>query len=103
MTATTAHTAPICRQPEMRRHTGRNRRLCSGTVRSDLPRRILIIAHGGSIDLSALAASVGIARPPHGHGAPLSWTIERADTSFVCERVRKAVPASGSLSERSEQ
>jgi hypothetical protein len=23
-------------------------------------------------------------------GAPLSWTSERADTSFVCERVRKA-------------
>jgi hypothetical protein len=23
-------------------------------------------------------------------GAPLSWTIERADTFFVCERVRKA-------------
>jgi hypothetical protein len=23
-------------------------------------------------------------------GAPLSWTIERADTSFVCERARKA-------------
>jgi hypothetical protein len=22
--------------------------------------------------------------------APLSWTIERADTLFVCERVRKA-------------
>jgi hypothetical protein len=24
-------------------------------------------------------------------GAPLSWTSERADTSFVCERARKAV------------
>jgi hypothetical protein len=23
-------------------------------------------------------------------GAPLSWTSERADTLFVCERVRKA-------------
>jgi hypothetical protein len=23
-------------------------------------------------------------------GAPLSWTSERADASFVCERVRKA-------------
>jgi hypothetical protein len=23
-------------------------------------------------------------------GAPLSWTIERGDTFFVCERVRKA-------------
>ena len=23
-------------------------------------------------------------------GAPLSWTSEQADTSFVCERVRKA-------------
>jgi len=24
-------------------------------------------------------------------GAPLSWTSERADMSFVCERARKAV------------
>jgi hypothetical protein len=36
-------------------------------------------------------------------GAPLSWTIERADTSFVCEGVRKAAATSASLSERSEQ
>ena len=83
---------PDLGEPEVRRHTSRDRRLCGGTVRSDLPRRILILAHGGSIDLRALAASVGNRAPAaRSHaGAPLSWTIERADTSFVCERVRKA-------------
>jgi hypothetical protein len=35
-------------------------------------------------------------------GAPLSWTIERADMSFVCEGVRKTAATSASLSERSE-
>jgi hypothetical protein len=38
------------------------------------------------------AASVGNRAPAvlSQAGAPLSWTSERADTLFVCERVRKA-------------
>ena len=36
-------------------------------------------------------------------GAPLSWTIERAGTSFACERVGRQRLTSASLSERSEQ
>ena len=35
-------------------------------------------------------------------GAPLSWTSERADTSFVCERVRKAAASRRQPQERSE-
>jgi hypothetical protein len=39
-----------------------------------------------------VAASVGKSRAAvlSQAGAPLSWTSERADTLFVCERVRKA-------------
>jgi hypothetical protein len=36
-------------------------------------------------------------------GAPLSWTSERADTFFVCERVRKAAATKRQPRERSEQ
>jgi hypothetical protein len=38
------------------------------------------------------AASIGKSRAAvlSQAGAPLSWTSERADTLFVCERVRKA-------------
>jgi NAD+ kinase len=41
----------------------------------------------------------------HGSRAPLSWTNERADTFFVCERVRKAgaCNARSARSERSER
>jgi len=34
--------------------------------------------------------------------ALLAWTIERADTLFVCERERKAALRGASLSERSK-
>ena len=34
--------------------------------------------------------------------APLSWTNERADTLFVCERVRKAAASERDPRERSE-
>jgi hypothetical protein len=42
--------------------------------------------------LNSPAASVGKSRAAllSQAGAPLSWTIERADMLFVCEGVRKA-------------
>ncbi len=87
------------RQSEMRRHTGSNRRLCGGTVRSDLPRRVLIIAHGGQhrcVGVSCerresrpAAWSQAGARKRQPQRAERAMCTERAEAFFLCERRRR--------------
>ena len=58
---------PDLGEPQVRRHSGRDSRLCSGAVRSELPRRVLILAHGSQLKTVGVCISgraSGIARPP---------------------------------------
>jgi hypothetical protein len=76
-------------QSQLRRHSSRNGGLRGGPVRSDLPRRVLIPAHARSIrPWGRLSYERWKSRPAvlSQAGAQLSWTSERADTHFVCER-----------------
>ena len=75
------HSADL-RQSEMRRHTGSNRRLCGGTVRSDLPRRVLIIAHGGQHRCVGVSCERRESRARR-------MEEERAEAFFLCERRRR--------------
>ena len=113
---------PDLGQSQVRRHSSRNGRLCGGPVRSDLPRRVLIVAHARSlrpwgahqlratemraickraIRMRAAAPDKGAASV--GNRAPAVLRRRERRRSFLCERRRSRRISSARCASSSRQ